>query len=131
MKNEVAKNNVPFGPHLMLDLIGSDIKILSDIELHRKFLKEIPVLINMVPIADVVLFHYSGLDAEDSGITGFQIIATSHISIHSFEKKSYSFIDIFSCCEFDTEKALAYIQDLFQPKKIEINLCKRGLDFPR
>ena len=131
MKNHVTEMDTTFGPHLMLDLIGVEITKLSDIELHRTFLKEMPVHIDMTPISELVLFHYTGLVSEDSGITGFQIIATSHISIHSFEKKGYCFIDIFSCQHFDTDKAIEYINQLFQPKKIEINLCRRGLDFPR
>jgi S-adenosylmethionine decarboxylase len=65
------------------------------------------------------------------GITGIVIIAESHLSIHSFEEKGYTFIDMFSCKGFDINKALKYTLELFQPESYEVNLVKRGSDFPR
>lgn len=120
-----------FGPHLTLDLIGCPKEILQDYNLHFKLLKDLPELIGMTPITQPYVFPYSGLVPEDKGITGIVIIAESHLSIHSFEDKGYTFIDMFSCKPFDVEKAEKYIMDLFKPKKVERNLIQRGKDFPR
>lgn len=86
-----------FGPHVTIDLIGCPKEILSDYNLHFDYLKRLPDLIDMTPITQPYVFPYSGLVPEDKGITGIVIIAESHLSIHSFEDKGYSFIDIFSC----------------------------------
>jgi S-adenosylmethionine decarboxylase len=120
-----------FGPHLTLDLIGCPKEILQDYNLHFKLLKDLPELIGMTSITQPYVFPYSGLVSEDKGITGIVIIAESHLSIHSFEDKGYTFIDMFSCKPFDVEKAEKYIMDLFKPKKVERNLIQRGKDFPR
>lgn len=121
-----------FGPHLTIDASIINSNILSNLEIHKKFLKEIPSLIGMTPIIDPIVMYYDGGEfPEDSGPTGFVVIATSHISIHSFEKKGYCFIDIFSCKIFDTDKATQYIKNLFKPEKLTINIYERGLDFPR
>jgi S-adenosylmethionine decarboxylase len=120
-----------FGPHLTLDLIGCPKEILQDYNLHFKLLKDLPELIGMTPITQPYVFPYSGLVPEDKGITGIVIIAESHLSVHSFEDKGYTFIDMFSCKPFDVEKAEKYIMDLFKPKKVERNLIQRGKDFPR
>jgi S-adenosylmethionine decarboxylase len=85
----------------------------------------------MTPITQPYVFPYSGLVPSDKGITGIVIIAESHLSIHSFEEKGYSFIDIFSCKDFDTEKAIQITLEMFKPESYEINTVKRGLDFPR
>ena len=85
----------------------------------------------MTPITQPYIFPYSGLVPEDKGITGVVIIAESHLSIHSFEEKGFTFIDIFSCKEFDVEKAVEHILQTFKPKSYERNLVQRGKYFPR
>ena len=123
--------NEPFGPHLTLDLIGCPKEVLQDYNLHFEFLKKLPEMIGMTPITQPYVFPYSGLVPEDKGITGIVIIAESHLSVHSFEDKGYTFIDMFSCKPFDVEKAEKFIMDLFKPKKVERNLIERGKEFPR
>lgn len=120
-----------FGPHLTLDLIGCPKEILKDYNLHFNLLKELPQMIGMTPITQPYVFPYSGLVPEDKGITGIVIIAESHLSVHSFEDKGYTFIDMFSCKPFDVEKAEKFILDLFKPTKFERNLIQRGKEFPR
>jgi len=120
-----------FGPHITIDLKGCPKETLSNYELHFNYLKSLPELINMTPITQPYVFPYSGLVPEDKGITGIVIIAESHISIHSFEEKGYSFIDIFSCKDMDVDKAIRITLDMFKPEDYEINIVKRGKDFPR
>jgi S-adenosylmethionine decarboxylase len=91
----------------------------------------LPSLIEMTPITQPYVFPYSGLVPEDKGITGIVIIAESHLSIHSFEDKGYSFIDIFSCKGFDVEKAIEITLSTFKPQTYELNIVERGKDFPR
>ncbi len=120
-----------FGPHITIDLIGCPKEILSDYELHFNYLKMLPSHIDMTPITQPYVFPYSGLVPEDRGITGIVIIAESHLSIHSFEEKGYSFIDIFSCKDFDVETAIEITLNTFKPTIHEVNMVERGKDFPR
>ena len=120
-----------FGPHVTIDLKGCPKEILSDYNLHFNYLKMLPELIEMTPITQPYVFPYSGLVPEDKGITGILIIAESHLSIHSFEEKGYSFVDIFSCKEFNVEKAIKITLDIFKPIDYEVNVVERGKDFPR
>ena len=120
-----------FGPHLTLDLTGCPKEILENYELHFDYLKTLPEMIGMTPIIQPYVFPYSGLVPEDRGITGIVIIAESHLSVHSFEEKGYCFIDIFSCKDMDVEKAIQITLDTFKPADYEINMVKRGKDFPR
>lgn len=120
-----------FGPHITIDLKGCPKETLSNYNLHFDYLKSLPEMIDMTPITQPYVFPYSGLVPEDKGITGIVIIAESHISIHSFEEKGYSFIDIFSCKDMDVERAIEITLDMFKPESYEINIVKRGKDFPR
>jgi len=120
-----------FGPHLTLDLEYCPEELLSDLNRHFHFLNELPTLLGMTKITQPYVFPYSGLVPEDKGITGLVIIAESHCSIHSFEVKGHSFIDIFSCKAFDLDLVEPFVQELFKPKKITKSLVQRGLSFPR
>jgi S-adenosylmethionine decarboxylase len=120
-----------FGPHITIDLKGCPKETLSNYDLHFNYLKSLPELINMTPITQPYVFPYSGLVPEDKGITGIVIIAESHISVHSFEEKGYCFIDIFSCKDMDVDKAIQITLDMFKPESYELNIVKRGKDFPR
>jgi S-adenosylmethionine decarboxylase len=121
----------PFGPHLTLDLKGCPREVLENYKLHFDYLKKLPEMIGMTPITQPYVFPYSGLVSEDKGITGIVIIAESHLSIHSFEDKGYTFIDMFSCKDFDVDDAIKYTIELFKPQSYDMNLVKRGKDFPR
>ncbi len=120
-----------FGQHLMLDGYGCDREKLQDLEEIYNFLSRYPEEINMTKIMPPYVFKYSGQVPEDWGISGFVLIAESHISIHTFPEKLYLSLDIFSCKKFDTDAAIAYIKKLFGIKKLEIKLLDRGHEFPK
>jgi S-adenosylmethionine decarboxylase len=120
-----------FGPHLTLDLNHCNPEKLSDFDLVFDILDRLPEMIGMTKITQPYVFKYSGLFPEDKGITGFVVIAESHISIHTFQEKNYVFIDLFSCKPFNYEFAQQYLIDVFESKKPTVNVLMRGYDFPR
>ena len=77
------------------------------------------------------VFKYSGLKPEDWGISGFVLIAESHISIHTFPEKNFVSVDIFSCKAFDADFATQYLQKAFGMEKVESNVLDRGTEFPK
>ncbi|MBI5375247.1 MAG: adenosylmethionine decarboxylase [Candidatus Schekmanbacteria bacterium] len=122
---------VGFGPHLTLDGYGCSRRKLEDLELIYSILEEFPSSIGMTKIMPPYVFKYNGLKAEDWGISGFVLIAESHISIHTFPCKDYLSLDIFSCKLFDVEGAVSYITNVFDIKKFDKNVFERGLEFPK
>jgi S-adenosylmethionine decarboxylase len=130
----VAKLKKPeygFGMHLILDGYGCDRQRLEDISLIYNFLSEYPAQIKMTKIMPPYVFRYEAKNPQDWGISGFVLIAESHISIHTFPEKNYFSLDIFSCKDFDSEQAISYVSSLFAPQKSEIKLLDRGLEFPK
>ena len=120
-----------FGPHLTIDGKGCDFDMLRDINLVYKALNELPNIIGMTKMTLPYVVPWKDKWAEVPGISGFVMIAESHISIHTFPEDDYVFIDIFSCKGFDTDIAIKYFKKLFGIRKMTLNLVKRGLDFPR
>jgi S-adenosylmethionine decarboxylase len=128
---EVADEMTGFGPHLMMDGYGCDKKKLQDLNLIYRLLDELPTRIGMTKIMPPYVFKYSGLRPEDWGLSGFVLIAESHISIHTFPEKNFVSVDIFSCKEFDAEFAAGFLKTAFGMTKVESTVLDRGTEFPK
>lgn len=120
-----------FGPHLMVDCYDCNKEKLSDIDLIFNALDKFPQKIGMTKIMPPYVFKYQGSVPEDWGISGVVLIAESHITIHTFPDKLHAFIDIFSCKDFDTAPATAFMIDLFEAANYDVQLSPRGVEFPR
>ncbi len=96
-----------------------------------QFLDEAPDLINMTKIMPPYVFKYHGKVAEDWGISGFVLIAESHISLHTFPARQYLSLDVFSCKEFNVNDVTTLAVETFKISRIEPQLLNRGLEFPR
>ena len=107
------------GPHLMLDGYGCDKARLQDLNLVYRILDDLPHRIGMTKIMPPYVFKYSGSKPEDWGVSGFVLIAESHVSIHTFPEKQFLSLDVFSCKEFDIPRAIASIEKAFGIQKIE------------
>lgn len=130
--NKEGEMSDAFGPHLTLDLSGCAREKLTSLKLVYDILDELPSTMGMTKLIPPFCMEYKeGKVPEDWGVTGFVVIAESHISIHTFPEKNYVFIDMFSCKTFDVERAMKYLREIFKPQKATINLVHRGLDFPR
>ena len=125
-----GKPEFGFGVHLMVDGYGCDPASLEDMSLIYNFLDEYPVEMDMTKIMPPYVFRYNGAVPEDWGVSGFVLIAESHISIHTFPDKQYFSLDMFSCKPFDTEQAVERIKKYFKFQKYEMRVLDRGQEFP-
>lgn len=126
----MKKPEFGFGVHLMVDGYGCDRAAIEDINLVYSFLDEYPPRMDMTKIMPPYVFRYQGSVPEDWGISGFVLIAESHISIHTFPEKHYISIDMFSCKPFDTQLAVETIKHYFRIEKYEMKVLDRGQEFP-
>ena len=123
---------VPLGGlHLTLDGYGCNKEQLANLDLIYEFLERCPDLIKMTKIMPPWVFKYWGKVPEDGGISGFVLIAESHISIHTFPERGYLSLDIFSVKDFDYQQAVAFVTEVFGITRHELNLLDRGLKFPK
>ena len=127
----MKKPEAAFGLHLTLDGYEASQEQLANLDTIYEFLEHCPDLIHMTKIMPPYVFKYHGKVPEDWGVSGFVLIAESHISIHTFPDRAYLSLDIFSCKDFDYQQAVAYVTELFSIGRHEINLLDRGLEFPK
>lgn len=67
---------------------------------------------------------------DPGGYSGFVMIQESHISIHTFPKRRFVSIDLYSCKKFKTAPVIAYFKGVFGIGKVEINIVVRGKEYP-
>lgn len=113
------------GNHLIIDASGCNKDRIGDVKTIRKFLKNLAKEIDMKIIDGPKTIKYEAEDKKESGITGFTILAESHLSIHTYPEKQFLSLDIFSCKEFDLTKIKNYVKETFDVKKIKEFLIKR------
>jgi len=115
--------------HLIIDGYGGNVSKMWDVELVRNFLTDYPDNLGMTRITEPNVVEYNGPKHDDAGVSGFVIIAESHISIHTFPRRNYVNIDIFSCKSFDSEKALTDAKHLFDLEDSKTWIIDRGLEW--
>lgn len=117
--------------HLIIDGFGANRKMLESEEIIFDLLDRYPSQIGMTKVAPPQVFKYVGSKPEDWGISGFVLIAESHISIHTFPERCYVNIDIFSCKDFDSEYAIQELKAIFEFDEIQKYLLNRGLEYSK
>lgn len=114
--------------HLIIDGYGTDYKKLQDEEFIFHILDTYPEKIGMVKISPPQVLKYVGKNPKDWGLSGFVLIAESHISIHTFPEYSYVNIDVFSCKDFEPEKVIEDLKNYFELKEMKTYIIDRGLE---
>lgn len=134
LKNFFQKNNEGghFGTHLMIDGYGGSFKKLNNGKLVYKCLDELPGLVGMEKMNKPLVLEAPAVSEKDGGgYSGFVMINTSHISCHTFPKRLFASIDVYTCHDvIDTEYVKNYFKEAFGFQDLEINYVKRGTRYP-
>ena len=113
-----------FGYHLLFDCSGCDVNQLKNYNTCNSFIKELVSTINMVPFGEPII-EYMLDSKEKQGYSIVQLLTTSSIVCHLLDSHGTAYIDIFSCKEFDIDKAQQTIVKYFSPSKTRVNLITR------
>ena len=112
--------------HLMLELYHIDREILSNEPLLRRALDEYPGRVGMEKVSPVHLYQIETSNPLDAGMSGFVVIAQSHVSLHAWPEYGEVDIDICSCKEFSQEDAIAFAREIFQTDDVEAHFVVRA-----
>jgi S-adenosylmethionine decarboxylase len=113
--------------HLIIDGFGCDPERLSSPQIIKTFLIEAPDALGMRRISPVHVQHYQGDSPEQCGISGFVIIAESHLAVHTWPERGVIWADIFSCKPFDAEGVLSALIDAFGATETKSQVLERRL----
>ncbi len=111
--------------HLIIDGYGSDSEILQSEQFIYELLDQYPAEIGMTKISSPFVLRYVGDRPEEWGISGFVLIAESHISIHTFVERCFVNIDLFSCKDFDAALVAKDLANRLQLSEIRTHLLDR------
>ena len=112
--------------HLIIDGYGSNAEILQNEAFIYQLLDQYPAEIGMTKISGPSVLRYVGGEPEDWGISGFVMIAESHISIHTFVERCFVNIDVFSCKDFDAARVVSDLSNRLQLTEIRTHLLSRA-----
>jgi len=108
--------------HVVAELYGCPVDKLNNLDTVKSILNEAVKTANLKKI-DESYHHFS----PTSGITGFILLKTSHISVHSWPEYNYAAVDIFTCGDPDQgRKAVEVCKKLFGSEKAKIEEIIRG-----
>ena len=112
--------------HLMLELYNIDRETLSNEPLIHSVLDQYPGRVGMEKVSPVHLYDIETSNPLDAGLSGFVVIAQSHISLHAWPEYGEVDIDICSCKEFSQEEAIAFAKEIFGSDDIEAHFVVRA-----
>ena len=113
--------------HLAIDGYGASPEKLEDTDTVYRFLDEFPDAIGMNKIVPPQVYTYHGKTPEDWGVSGFVIIAESHISVHTWPEIDYAAFDIFTCGACTPEGAVEHLRRELGADRFEVRKIRRGL----
>jgi S-adenosylmethionine decarboxylase len=122
-----------FGVHLTLDGYGGARARLADLATVQDTLSELPELLGMHKLAAPTVLEVNHLsDKDPGGLSGYVLIAESHIAIHTFPLRGFVSADVYTCQNsLDTDRIRAYFEERFGLQDVETNLIRRGTRYPK
>jgi S-adenosylmethionine decarboxylase len=130
--NQINSGTINFGVHLTLDGYEGSPEKLANRGIIEGCLNDLPEKLGMHIILGPEILECEALNPKDSGgFSGFVMIAESHISCHTFPKRKFVSIDVYTCKdEMDKQFVMDYFKDAFGLGDMEINYIKRGTRYP-
>lgn len=121
-----------FGVHLMFDGYGASPARLSNLDMLRNLLQDLPRALGMHAICEPCVVQVGPLNRKDpGGLSGFVMIAESHISFHTFPARRFVSADVYTCQnDLDTEKVKNLLSIAFWAASAEVTVVPRGTRYP-
>ena len=116
--------------HVIIDGYDGDPDRLASEDTVRVLLERCPEAMDMTKIMPPFVVRYQGSKPEDWGISGFVMIAESHISIHTFPERGLLWADAFSCKGFDFAPIVEELRASFGLRDVQSQVLERGLEYP-
>lgn len=120
-----------YGKELVLDLYDCDVSTFNRRSI-KDWLDKLCEQIDMVQ-EDLYFWDYEDEPEEKAsapthlvGTSAVQFISTSDIVIHTLNRVSECYINLFTCKEFDVAKVLGFTLKWFGSSKYEYQVIERG-----
>lgn len=123
-KKESTKNTLPDGIHYLIEFFGCDAMQIDS----RGFWNKI--MSGAVEGTTMEVLHSYFHKFNPQGVTGFLLLSSSHISVHTWPEKGYAACDIFTCAsQKETDVALKRLTASVSHEYVNIEKVNRGYQF--
>ena len=110
------------GTQVCIDLIGCKGILLNDITFIEKLITKAIKKSGLTPIDKIKLHKFN-----PHGITGYALLSSSHIAIHTWPEHNYTSIDVFACDKKEkVMKAAEVLIKGLKPQKVKKLVLRRG-----
>jgi S-adenosylmethionine decarboxylase len=109
------------GAHVLADFWGCQFEKLDDAELLMNSLRQ------AAKIAKMTILGEESFKFSPQGFTGILLLSESHISIHTYPEQGYAAVDVYTCGDGMTEKAIDYLKEILQPTNVKEMQVRRGI----
>lgn len=125
----MAGLNEGIGQHLLADLFGITAERLADEEELYTLLHEAAARSGLHTISQPVVVHFGAtVPGGQAGVTGFVILAESHIAFHSYPELGFLAVDVFTCGpNAQPQAALDVFIERLHPQRTCIQSWTRGV----
>lgn len=114
-------NSRPDGIHYLVEFFGCSSRELDSIVFWKKLLSA------STNSAALNILNRHFYKFAPHGVTGYILLSTSHISVHTWPEYAYAACDVFSCGgEAETNSIVEYLKANLAHEKIKTRKLKRG-----
>jgi S-adenosylmethionine/arginine decarboxylase-like enzyme len=113
-----------WGIETIIDLFDCNHELITNKDYIELFSKKLVKQLDMEPFGEPVIVRFGKEDK--AGYTLVQLIQTSNITAHFSEDTNSAYINIFSCKDYDTEKAAMFAFDFFESFDMDWSVKNRG-----
>jgi S-adenosylmethionine decarboxylase len=98
----------------------------------RALLARLPAQMGMHPLHAPVVVEVGPKNRKDpGGLSGFVMIAESHLSFHTFPARGFVSIDIYTCQnDLDCDSVAGHLSQAFGIRDADVHVQKRGMRYP-
>jgi S-adenosylmethionine decarboxylase proenzyme len=108
--------------HVLYDIWVDDSALLATVEPIQT------LLCRAAEAGGATILHSHFHQFDPHGVTGFLLLAESHISIHTWVEEGFAALDIFTCGPMNTDKVLEVIREGLKPRHASVRRIVRGSD---
>ena len=108
------------GRHLLADCAGVPRAHLDDARLVKRFLREAARRAGATIVDGPRVHRFPG-----GGLTGFVMLAESHVAIHTYPESGYCAVDAFTCGTADPARIVDCASELLGAKRVRSRIVAR------
>lgn len=117
-------NPEPDGVHFLVEFFGCEHDALNSMAFWKK------ILVRSAKAAGMKVLNQHFYQFSPEGITGYLLLSSSHISIHTWPEHGYVACDVFSCGgDAETQEAVDHIIAALPHQRVQLKRIKRGYRF--